>query len=364
MSLDDELQDWAEHTRRPAPSASEVQALVDRAEARRAGRRRVWLYGGLAFVVAVPAAMLVLALALPQSPPDEPVAVEGPSPDEIIATEVETTDEIVLLAGVHAVGADRVEVGADSEVVVEEAPGRVDLALRVGRVGVQAAPRPAGESLVVHAGDWDVTVVGTRFEVVEAPFAVHVSEGVVRVTGPETDVLLRAGDALLDGVVRRAPVPVQQGTAEPLPAVEALKQALLAGEVERARNGLERRLDADPDDIDARVLLAQLHRMQGDRDASVAAFREVIARGSPDEAQQARYEASVLLKDDPEAAIPLLTDFLDAPGVIAPEAGLRLGRALIAVGRVDEGRERLQAVIEQFPGSAAAGAARRELEGE
>ena len=60
--------------------------------------------------------------------------------------------------------------------------------------------------------------------------------------------------------------------------------------------------------------------------------------------------------------------FVLAQGVLlimlATAFGLRLGRALIAVGRVDEGRERLQAVIEQFPGSAAAGAARRELEGE
>ncbi|MEQ1502872.1 MAG: tetratricopeptide repeat protein, partial [Myxococcota bacterium] len=147
------------------------------------------------------------------------------------------------------------------------------------------------------------------------------------------------------------------------PELGALRRQLLGGDPDGARDGLRLRLDRDPADVGAWTLLAQLEARTGRTAASVAAWREVIARGTAAEAQRARFEAAVVAEGDPAAAIPLLEQFLATPDPLAAEATVRLGRARRATGDESGARAAFEAVIRDHPGSAAADAARTALSG-
>ncbi|MCB9798041.1 MAG: tetratricopeptide repeat protein, partial [Alphaproteobacteria bacterium] len=148
----------------------------------------------------------------------------------------------------------------------------------------------------------------------------------------------------------------------PLPSVEELRAALLAGQLDQAREGLERRLARAPGEVDAWTLLAQAERKAGRTAEAVRAWREVIARGAPAEAQRARFEAARLLEAQPAEAEPLLRAFLQTPDPLAAEARLRLGKAILAQGRRDEAAQTLEVLVSEHPGSASARAARALLE--
>ncbi|MFK7926705.1 MAG: hypothetical protein AB8H79_00840 [Myxococcota bacterium] len=353
MSLDDELAEWAEQTRQPAPNRSEISALVARAEHRGSGRWALPIALGATGLAAL-AALVALAVMPAQPPKDAPaVAIEDDRPEPSLV--IEAPDRRSLSAGQHALGGDQIEVAQDGFVEVIDGGLATELALRTGQVTVHAAPRSAGESLSVTHDDWTVRVVGTRFMVVDDPFTVRVTEGVVRVTGPDTDTTLRAGDVLVEGQIQRAkPTRI----APSLPPLSELKQLLLDGRSDAARQGLSRRLAASPNDVPAWTLLAQLEGRAGAPDAAVTAWREVISRGNKAEAQRARYEAAVILDGRPAEVVPLLTAFLADPGPLAPEAGVRLGRALLVLGRDAEAKARLQAVIDASPGTSSAREAR------
>ncbi|MEQ1565171.1 MAG: tetratricopeptide repeat protein, partial [Myxococcota bacterium] len=150
------------------------------------------------------------------------------------------------------------------------------------------------------------------------------------------------------------PRPARTGRPPPppaLPEVEALRQQVLGGDRQGARAGLHQRLAARPGDADAWTLLAQLEARDGRPDDAVAAWREVIARGSPAAAQRARFEAAVLLERRPAEVIPLLEVFLASPDPLAAEAGLRLGRARLAVGDREGAVRALEQVAREHPGT-------------
>lgn len=331
---DRDLRAWGESRRMPDPSAAEARRLVERASSR-SWRWVLWLLvpavpGGMVLVAA--AALLVVWWRWPSPPTEVPapeVAVVVPGPD-------------LLGSGAHTVGAD--EVVVDGEVAASHEPGRSVLALQRGTVTVHAAKRAPGEALVVVSEDWTVLVVGTRFTVVKEPFAVHVVEGVVAVQRGDDRWTLRAGDHFERGHLRPKATVV-------LPELSDLRRQLLGGDPDGARVGLGKRLAADPDDAAAWTLLAQLEARTGQRDPAVAAWREVVARGTAAEAQRARFEAAVLLEDRPADVVPLLTAFLASPDPLAAEARLRLGRAQLAVGDGAAARVTFEQVVADHPGT-------------
>jgi hypothetical protein len=335
---DDDLQRWGASRQMPAPSPAEARRLVARASS-----RSWWWLGWLVLpvvpgglVLAASAAALALALSWSTSTPEVSVPEVAPA---VIA---EDPGPPRLGPGTHVLGTD--EVAVDGEVVVAERGDATVLDLARGTVTVHAARRAPGASLRVVSEDWTVVVVGTRFTVVRAPFSVEVTEGVVEVQRGADRWTLRAGDHFEDGHLRAKPV-------APLPALPDLRTQLLRGDAVGARTGLGQRLAADPDDTGAWTLLAQLEARAGQREPAVAAWREVIGRGTLAEAQRGRFEASVLLEDRPADAIPLLVTFLATPDPLRAEALLRLGRAQVAVGDRDAARATLSDLVAAHPGT-------------
>lgn len=78
------------------------------------------------------------------------------------------------------------------------APDGIEVALDAGEVSLAARPRPDDRALVVVAKPFRVRVVGTVFQVrseASRGVEVRVAEGVVAVTGPDTDVRVHAGES-------------------------------------------------------------------------------------------------------------------------------------------------------------------------
>lgn len=344
---DRDLQDWGDARRMPDPSPAEARRLVARAE--QGGRR--WLWWLLLPVVPVGLVGLAAAIALTV------LWWRWPAPDGVPTPSIADVAPPVLGTGSHPIGDDRIEV--DGAVVARREEGRTILELRQGAVTVQAAARAPGEQLVVVADGWQVTVVGTRFTVIRDPFLVDVAEGVVDVGHGETRWTLRAGDRFEGGRPIRRPT-----SLPPLPELTALRKALLAGDTDGARAGLQTRLARDAADVGAWTLLGQLEARAKRRDEAVAAWTQVVAHGKPAEAQRARFEAAVLLEDRPSDVVALLRAFLATPDPLAAEAGLRLGRAELAVGETDAGRRTLESVVREHPGTGPAEAAQALLRSE
>jgi hypothetical protein len=341
MIDDDELRAWGESRRLPPPTLDEAAALVRRAQ--RSRWRWLWL---LAPVVpaglALAALALLVAIGLYRTAP----APDPAPPPLVLIPPVPVPDPVVLETGSHAVGDDQLEVDGEVAVTVEADRARIEL--RAGSVTVQAAPRAPGRSLVVEADGHEVHVVGTRFTVVRSPFDVSVEHGVVEVVRGAEVVRLGAGERLRP----RSERPVRRFD------LAAARAKILSGAADEARVELVDHLARDPGDTDAWSLLALLERRAGRVAEAVAAWREVVARGSVDEAQRARFEAATLLAGAPAEAIPLWEAFLERPDPLAAEARLRLGQARAAAGDREGARREWERILLDHPGSGPADAAR------
>ena len=359
MSWEKDLQEYAEQTRMDPPSLVEAQALVARARRSPPVPRRMIRWG----LVAAAAAALVVVIW-----PGEEPTVEVPAVAIIMTPEVEVPAPSVAP---RLLGPGRVKLGADAVAVMEG--GRVaviseaasdgpsahtHLRLDQGRARFEVGKRTGGATFSVSAGDFQVRVIGTAFEVDHSPFRLLVESGVVQVLQHTREWTLRAGDRFADGRVHRA------AAATPAPELDALRRLVLSGNLAEARAGLKLRLDADPADVDARVLAAQLETKLGKRDAAVRHWERVIARGSPTQAQRARYEAAVLLAGSPRQAERHLRAFLETRGPLTADARLRLGRALLAQGKLDAARAQLEQLVREHPGATPARVARELLEAE
>jgi hypothetical protein len=357
MSWEKDLQEYAEQTRMDPPSLAEAQALVARARRSAPAPRRMVRWG----LAAAAAAALVVVLW----PGDEPT-VEVPVVAIIMAPEVEIPAPLVaprlLGPGRAELGADAVEVMEGGRVtVISEAASdgpsaHTRLRLDQGRARFEVGKRTGGATFSVVAGDFQVRVIGTAFEVERSPFQVLVESGVVAVLQHTQQWTLRAGDRFSEGRVVRAAV------APPVPELDALRRLVLSGNLAQARAGLKLRLDADPADVGARVLAAQLETKLGKRDAAVRHWERVIARGSPTQAQRARYEAAVLLSGSPPQAERHLRAFLETRGPLTADARLALGRALLAQGKSDAARAQLEQLVREHPGATPARVARELLQ--
>ena len=104
------------------------------------------------------------------------------------------------------------------------AAGRLDIGLVRGEIALDVDRRAPGQPLVVTARDYQVRVVGTIFSVrapAGGPIEVSVSEGLVHVRGPATDLHLRPGDRWSSATQAAA-----QATTQP--AAQATTQAAAA----------------------------------------------------------------------------------------------------------------------------------------
>jgi len=302
MSWEKDLIQWAESRKAPVVTAEATERLLERA----ARKPRV---SGWMVLSVVAAAALVLFLVRPPAPE----IVDGP------------VQVVVMESGSYMLGADTLSWTAltkDTVIQVREEP--FQLRVIAGSVQLQLN----GEPLKVLG-------TGDLYSFVE----------------PE--------EPIVTPVPEQTPVPVLDEPApNRLPTLDELRKALLAGELPRVRGGLQQRLEADPDDAKSWRLKAQLEKKEGRIADAVAAWREVIRSGSPSEANQARYEAAVLLDEQPGEAEPLLRAFLDDPGPLAADARLRLGRMLLAQGRTEEAGIELQRVVDEHPGTTPARIAR------
>ncbi|MEM6925678.1 MAG: FecR domain-containing protein [Myxococcota bacterium] len=325
---DDDLEDWAASRRQVAPTPAEAAGLVERWAARRRWRRVAFGTVGLTLA----AAIVLFVVARLSSAPSTP---DAPAPIAVV-------EPRTLAPGIHLEDGDTIEVAAASAVVVE-APGQI--LLTEGSVEIEARPRPASAPLVVRAGTAQVTVIGTVFAVTLEPFRVRVSEGVVEVVRDGTVARVAAGEVF--------PPPE---VSEPL-GLDALRELVLGGQPDQARDQLRERLARRPDDADAWALLARLETRADRTSAAREAWKAAEAHGRPRLARQARYALAVSFEERPRQAIVWLEAYLADPGPLVPEARLRLGRAQHSI-RHPNADETLRSVIVDFPGTAAAASAR------
>lgn len=354
---DEALRAWAAQRSAADPTPAEAAALVARAEALQRPAPRRFVTG--AVLLAAAAALLLYAFwpAPDASEPEAPSIALAPEPAPEPVAEPAPPDW--LPEGAQAVGDDTLVVAAGARVLVAEAGPQTTIDLDAGSVEAIVSPRAEGGGFTVDAGDYAVSVIGTRFTVEREPFGVSVSEGVVEVRDTRSDRRwrLRAGDRFADGRLIRRPRPPEP---PPLPSLDALSQLIRDGELAAAREGLQARLAADPADSDSWYRLAQLEARAGDPSAEAAAWRAVIAHGSARRASLARYELAGLV-DDPAEVEALMRAFLPDAGNREADARLRLAKALLAQGRDADARAELERIVTEHPGDAPAVEAQRLL---
>lgn len=152
------------------------------------------------------------------------------------------------------------------------------------------------------------------------------------------------------------------------PSLEELRRQLLAGENERVKQALVRRLNTSPRDSDARWLLAEAHRRSGEVDKAIAQFEELAAVAGPALANRSRFRAADLLSRSPLSAERararrLLRAYLShRPAPLSDSAILKLAELLDATSEASERAELLRSIVRDYPGSMAAARAKQLLE--
>jgi len=313
-----------------------------------------------------------------------------------------------------ALRGDRYGFGAGSgAAIIESTKDTVSLRLDQGRVAVAARKRAAGETLVVRAGAWAVTVVGTRFEVAfesggvtvavdEGEVAMQSAGGPGRFVGAGVRLVAGPGDRMREEALSAedraaiaaalndepappaTPPPRLEADVEPerstpsnapsersirkttdavLPApdLETVRRWILDGEHDRAKAALENRVQGAPDEAEAWMLLATCRQKTGDRSGAMAAYEEVIAHGDAAGSNRGRFLAAKLYQEGleaPDRAELMLEEYLShAPKPLEAEAMVRLAQVELALGKEAEARKTAADVARRFPGSAQALAA-------
>ncbi len=365
------LSSWAKTFDR-APTSKEVADLLERADAPRPS----WIpraAGIAAFAAAAVVAFLLLRPAAPRP------------------FELSDTVARVELAG------DKVAVAPHSRAFVRElGPGQTRVRLEVGSVVSHVKKRAPGGYFIVEAGDTEVRVVGTLFQVERpssGPLAVEVKEGRVEVWRQEQKLAtLSAGDAwsdtepvhpLSDAAMRA----MLMTLGEPLPAVEPPAAAPvdagapLAAETEEApvrplrqtsvwtrgcnaggvsAASAEREmlgyLKAVSGDSDTWWLLGACRERGGKQALAVEAYKKAIAVGNAASANIARLSLSDLYEKqrDFKAAQELMVTYLKQPPKAqanAAGASFRLGMLHFEAGETAEAKQLLQKFVQRYPRS-------------
>ncbi len=156
--------------------------------------------------------------------------------------------------------------------------------------------------------------------------------------------------------------PPERAAAPATVDLSALRAQILAGDPSGAKAALEAHLAQRPDDVAALRLLATACTRAKDLDGARRAWRAVAAASTGADRIRARFQVATLHQRaaDHEAAVEDLRSLIDeGAGPLEPDARLRLAASLEALGR--DSRLEYRAIIERFPGTAAADAAASKL---
>jgi hypothetical protein len=371
---DDGLKQWGQARVGRAPTSDAASALIHAAERRRTRRRG----SAVTALVAVGALVVAGALQGPRSVAPEPVA---PEPIAAVVAPPQAVPVVLFQAGDASVTAGRVQseqrlvfthqghtVGVQGELALGEVwtleqgalavdtPGAIELS--VGQVQVR------GDDVRVQVLADPDAPSGVRLWVERGVLSVQVGWEWIQITDtwPPDGGPARIEELLHVGVWTPpdAPEPTIERVRTPAPSVDlgVLRSRLVQGD-DAVRSELIAYLDRAPTDADAWALLAKAERMGGDRVAELNAWTAITQLPAGPQTATARYEAARL--SPPDQAVTHLRALLDGgAGALEPEARLALGRALLELGDPAADAE-LNALIDAFPGSAAAASAEKLL---
>jgi len=388
------------------PSPNEVARLLQRAEETdtksSAWTRLLVPAGVFAVVVAGVIAFLTLG-GEPEVRWTAKTVVASSATTAGALTETSAEGRAVL-----SVGDDTVGVGPGSRVEIASASSKATrLVLSMGSVAAHVDPSRGKRSFDVETPLGRVHVVGTIFRVrsMDDELTVEVQKGTVEVThGTGSSkvtvgqrLVVKAGVATLGAresdaafdelnespvvavapVVAPVPEPVVEAPVEPEPvvAVEPVKKkgvvtvpASKLGEWRtRAARGecglvmaeVKKFLGQVPDDVTARITLADCQRRSGDKTGALDSYLKASA-GKGADANRATLMAAAVLQDElaqPAKAIKQLDRYL-ARGAesrdLEASVMVRKARALQATGKKDQARSVVELVLKKFSDTAAA----------
>lgn len=315
----------------------------------------------------------------------------------------------------------RFGLDAETSVTLKKAySGNYRLNLRAGNAAFEVAPLHDGGLFAIEVDDILVEVVGTRFllqRLKPGHLRVSVEKGLVHVTtrsglqkvaaghswestktrqSKQIDLgkikrllsMMRqlaqqSGPPLPPQIVpqpdapeapakrpspkkRVGPKPPRKKLPAPQPGPEQWQDLIAGGRYAQAAQTLETHLKQTPQDYTAWSLLADCHRKTRSWQKSLQAYRKVIANAPLHVANRARFLSASIYQDRLAKHAPaeqLLRAYLAQPGgqTLAAEAGLRLGKAQLALGRIEAAATTLGSVIKQHHGTTAAIEARHLL---
>jgi hypothetical protein len=292
------------------------------------------------------------------------------------------------------------------------------LQLVQGSVSIQADKRPRDEALIVESDGYEVTVVGTRFQVsrgVAVQLAVTVTEGKVVTSAPSGESHEVAAGDVLSFVGSRPPLRrsvredevaqidnlIEWSRGEPrvsAPAIRRQKKRakvaaktisddveekggtpiegrkddistwrswVLAGRYNEAEQALRTHLKTHPNETGDWQLLGSLYRKTRAWDEAMKAYARVVEVGGANDANRARFLSAVIAQDhqrQPQRAIHFLEKYLQREDVekpLEPQAMLRLAKAYQRVGEDSKSNRVIHEVISRFPGTTEAVEAKR-----
>lgn len=276
----------------------------------------------------------------------------------------------------HTRAGDRIEVAPQSTVRIADTQSRVEL--EDGSVWVEAVKRSAEQApLVVRAGAWTVTVLGTKFRVSHAPelraagrVRVEVDHGHVRIDGPKgRQVYLRDGesfDSSTEAALPEAPALREEvlgpaaGTVQP-PRKPRLQRTQRGSERPRgprtSRPSLTRRKRSDQ--VGHNGSFKPPHSSERSNEGRVATIDAPKSTPKPLTAQILVRRARSM--SDHDRAIELLDQASSLSGPYAEIASYTAAHRVLGVGKPERAITRLQAHLSRWPEGALAEEARRDL---
>jgi hypothetical protein len=342
---------------------------------------------------------------------------------------IPSRDTVDIITGSSAgptfiyVGTNRLGVSADGVLqILEVNPTSVRVALKRGTVACDVSPLGPKEKFIIEAGEYAVSVIGTRFSVTRTPsepLSVTVARGTVEVRA-EKGALWRveknqtialhldnrmsskpASQAGLTQTAQLLPVGKQVTFEREIARTEDLAKSqvdparssarnpkslaehgassrvarsipvwrgwILKGKFAEARHAIESRLAYAPGDGITWSLLADLERKTGNFEAALEAYERTIETADASTANRARYLAATIIQDELHEharATRLFEEFLATnynQGQLADIARLKLARSLIALGKVERARPLLLLVVQNQQNTVVGANARRLL---
>jgi hypothetical protein len=389
-----------------APTPNEVARLLQRLDEREA-QAPSWtrLLAPAAVAALVVAGLVTWAVLRGDEVPETPWTAVA-----VVTSKATTTGTVTETAAdgraLFQVGDDRIGVGPGTRVEVAAASTKATrLVLSKGSVAAHVDPARGARRFDVETPLGRVHVVGTIFRV-EAGEAlvVEVEKGTVEVTAGGKTTKVTVGERLeaKDGAVSvgaRAggafaelsevapvaqvepevtpeaqptpevqPEPIQKKRPQPNvaapPKLAEWRTRAARGECGLVMPEVKRFLATSPQEVSARLTLADCQKRTGDVSGAVASYL-AAAEGKGPDANRGALLAASLLQDElkqPKRALPLFDRYL-ARGAESKDLEastlVRKARAFQALGRSAEARQTLEVVLTKYPESPAAADALR-----